>query len=46
MSKTEAAEKAAKLRRLAKGTSNEHEAATATAQANKIVAEYKLGRHR
>ena len=44
LSKVEAAEKVAKLRRLARGTSNEHEAATAEAQAKKIVAEYKLTR--
>jgi Protein of unknown function (DUF2786) len=42
LSKIEAAEKVAKLRRLARGTSNEHEAATAEAQAKKIIAEYKL----
>jgi len=42
LSKVEAAEKVAKLRRLARGTSNENEAATAEAQAKKIIAEYKL----
>jgi hypothetical protein len=44
LSKVEAAEKVAKLRRLARGTSNENEAATAEAQAKKIIAEYKLTR--
>ena len=44
LSKVEAAEKVAKLRRLARGTSNEHEASTAEAQAKKIVVEYKLTR--
>jgi hypothetical protein len=37
MSKRGAAEKVAKLMRLAKGSSNPHEAATARAQAEKIV---------
>ena len=42
MTKPDAAEKVAKLRRLAKGNSNEHEAAAARAQADKIIAEHSL----
>jgi Protein of unknown function (DUF2786). len=42
MTKSEAAEKVAKLRRLAKGTSNEHEASSAKAKADKLVEEHSL----
>ena len=42
MTKTEAAEKVAKLRRLVKGTTNEHEAASARANADKLITEHKL----
>lgn len=42
MNKKDAAEKVAKLMKLAKGSSNEHEAKTARSQAEKIVAEYGL----
>jgi len=42
--KREAAEKVAKLRRLADSTKNPHEKATARRQADKLAAEYGLGK--
>lgn len=42
MTKSEAAEKVAKLRRLSKGTTNEHEASSAAAQADRLIDEYSL----
>lgn len=42
MTKDEAAEKVAKLMRLAKGTPESHEASSARSQARKIVREYEL----
>ena len=42
MTKSEASEKVAKLRRLARGNSNQHEAAAAKAQADKIIADHSL----
>lgn len=42
MTKKDAAEKVAKLMKLAKGSSNAHEAQTARSQAQKIVTEYGL----
>ena len=42
MTKHEAAEKVAKLMRLAKGSSNPHESSTARAQAEKMVREHSL----
>ena len=42
MTKKEAAEKVAKLMKLAKGSTNEHEAATAKSQAEKLCKEHGL----
>jgi hypothetical protein len=42
VSRKDAAEKVAKLMKLAKGSSNTHEAATARTQAEKLVAEHGL----
>jgi hypothetical protein len=42
MTRVEAAEKVAKLRRLASGTPNEHEASSARAQAERLIAEHFL----
>ena len=42
MTKREASEKVAKLRRVAESATNPHESATAKRQADKIAADYKL----
>jgi hypothetical protein len=43
MTKREAAQKIAKLQRLARGSQNQHEAASALAQAERLAAEHGLG---
>lgn len=45
MTKKEAAEKVAKLTKLAKGSANPNEATTARTQADKIIAEHGLTEH-